>query len=136
MDDLPLPLVLKENLDAVKVILPERRKRTKEQIVDRTVPHVAAETLEVIKAVSTERISERFEEQVVDRTVPHVAAKILEVTKDTPQERTMEQIDALPVPQVAKDNSRGGQDHSPGAHHGWSRLTTCPCCRSLKNSLR
>ena len=79
-DDLPVPQVVKEDLEVIKV--PQKRY---------VVPHVPEETAELVKLVAQERVQQRTVEA--------------QFTGDFPLERISErtQIVDEPVPQIAKE---------------------------------
>ena len=103
-------------------------KRTKEQMVNPTVPHVAAIILEGVEDIPVERISKRTEEKIpalqcrgadsqCGKGHPYRAR--VRVVNDIPQKRSAEHIASVDLPAAA---SRGG-DSSGGPQERISERT-------------
>ena len=77
-----------------------------EEIVDVPVPQSVEESVEVIKAISQERISERICEQMMDEPVPQAMGEIVEAFELIPQER----VEYCVVKQTDDRNKQQPQD--------------------------
>ena len=84
-DDLPVPQVVKENLEVIKV--PQERE---------DVPHLPEETVKLVKLVSQERGQQRTAEVPMPHSEEESVAVVTLAPRERVQHRTAEQIEDIP----------------------------------------
>ena len=97
-DDVPVPQILEEIVEALTLVQPQTAEQTEDML------QFPQETSEMVRLASQERVRQRPDEHIVDESISQMTEENVEVVKIVPQKRISEgiceQVVDAPVPQV------------------------------------